>query len=224
MIQLLQHLDHQIYAPIVYIVAESDVTSIPRLQRYIRSLNSSKEEEGNDVVDEGCWKGRYPQSIIATSYNNSNNSSEKNSSNADTITATSAANEAQVYTLPRAREVHQSYTSSIFTTLYSTYKTIQLLWKIRPQLILTNGPGTCVPIIYCAFFLRCLDSFVHFTSLRTRMFRTIFIESVCRVKTLSLSGKLVYYFVDSFVVHWPSLMEGYDMVEICDVLVRSLDS
>jgi hypothetical protein len=51
------------------------------------------------------------------------------------------------------------------------------------------------------------------------LYRTIFIESICRVKTLSLSGKLVYPIVDSFMVHWPNLMERYGMVENCDVFV-----
>ncbi|KAL7493040.1 hypothetical protein ACHAWT_002280 [Skeletonema menzelii] len=193
MIQLLQQLDPKIYAPIVYIVAKSDVTSIPRLQRYILSC-ATQDGDNNQQ-----WEGRYPKS--------------------------------QVHTLPRAREVHQSYISSIFTTLHSTYRTVQLLWKIQPQLIVTNGPGTCVPIVYCAFILRCLFSFLHLirfgkdSSSSTKiLFRTIFIESLCRVKTLSLSGKLVYPIVDSFVVHWPSLMEMYDKVEICDALVPSLDS
>ncbi|KAL7449143.1 hypothetical protein ACHAWC_001232 [Mediolabrus comicus] len=167
MIQLIQQLDTTVYAPIIYIVGESDVTSIPRLQR---------NDDKNTTDD-------HP-----------------------TITAS-----AQVYTLPRAREVHQSYLSSIFTTLYSTYKTLQLLYTIRPNLIMTNGPGTCVPLVYCAFVLRLWFSLMND--------RTIFIESICRVKTLSLSGKLVYPIVDSFMVHWPNLMERYGMVENCDVLV-----
>lgn len=215
MIQLLQELDPKIYAPIVYIVAKSDVTSIPRLQRYILS---SGMRDGKDCHPQ--WEGRYPKSI------------NKTSGNDDVTTTTSPPAQAQVYTLPRAREVHQSYLSSIFTTLHSTYKTAQLLWKIQPHLIVTNGPGTCVPIVYCAFILRCLFSFLHLfrfgkdSSLSSSeiTFRTIFIESLCRVKTISLSGKLVYPIVDSFVVHWPSLMEQYEMVEICDVLVPSLES
>eukprot|EP00574_Skeletonema_japonicum_P001918 CAMPEP_0201740714 /NCGR_PEP_ID=MMETSP0593-20130828/46445_1 /ASSEMBLY_ACC=CAM_ASM_000672 /TAXON_ID=267983 /ORGANISM="Skeletonema japonicum, Strain CCMP2506" /LENGTH=304 /DNA_ID=CAMNT_0048235035 /DNA_START=17 /DNA_END=931 /DNA_ORIENTATION=- len=219
MIQLLQELDPKIYAPIVYIVAKSDVTSIPRLQRYILS-NGTKD--GKDCYQQ--WEGRYPQSV--------NNAIKSSSDDDDGATTTPQAQQAQVYTLPRAREVHQSYISSIFTTLYSTYKTAQLLWRIQPHLIVTNGPGTCVPIVYCAFILRCLFSFLHLfrfdrdspsSSSSKIIFRTIFIESLCRVKTLSLSGKLVYPIVDSFVVHWPSLMERFDMVEICDVLVPSLD-
>eukprot|EP00984_Skeletonema_dohrnii_P037935 scaffold40587_cov200-Skeletonema_dohrnii-CCMP3373.AAC.1 len=212
MIQLLQQLDPKIYAPIVYIVAKSDVTSIPRLQRYI---SSSATKDGNDGYHQ--WEGRYPKCVNDETKNNNNDRA-------------TPPTKAQVYTLPRAREVHQSYISSIFTTLYSTYKTIQLLWKLQPHLIVTNGPGTCVPIVYCSFILRCLSSLIDISkgkgssSSKRKVFRTIFIESLCRVKTLSLSGKLVYPIADSFVVHWPGLMERYDMVEICDVLVPSVDS
>lgn len=216
MIQLLQQLDHKMYAPVVYIVAESDVTSIPRLQRYILSADDAPKH-GDDSQS---WEGRYPE------YGTNQRKQQLEDSTAN---STLNARKAQVYTLPRAREVHQSYTSSIFTTIYSTYKTLWLLWTVQPHLIMTNGPGTCVPIIYCAFILRCLFSVLDLVrsggySQSRMLFRTIFIESLCRVKTLSLSGKLVYPIVDSFVVHWPSLVERYEMVEVCDVFVPSLDS
>lgn len=219
MIQLIQQLDITVYAPIIYIVGESDVTSIPRLQRYISSLMNNSSEYNR------CrWDGRYPQDI-------------NDDENATTITEDpTITTSAQVYTLPRAREVHQSYLSSIFTTLHSTYKTLQLLYTLRPNLIMTNGPGTCVPLVYCAFVLRLWFSLMNDDTTLDRsrstpsnnnnkrssnnlLYRTIFIESICRVKTLSLSGKLVYPIVDSFMVHWPNLMERYGMVENCDVFV-----
>jgi beta-1,4-N-acetylglucosaminyltransferase len=236
MIQLLQQLDHTVYTPIVYFVSKSDVTSIPRLQRYILSSDGGAVKGGDRGSSWHRWEGRCPDDTSAnkqmklmdngatiTSTSDNNNSNSNNNNNK------LKTNNAQVYFLPRAREVHQSYISSIFTTIYSAYETIQLLWKIQPNLIVTNGPGTCVPIIYCAFILRCLFSLVDMdrrssSSSKNILFRTIFVESLCRVKTLSLSGKLVYPIVDSFVVHWPSLMERYGMVEICDVFVPSLDS
>ena len=226
MIQLIQQLDTTVYAPIIYIVGESDVTSIPRLQRYISSLKN-EGEMNNSSQYRLCWEGRYPQDI---------NDDKNTTTTTDDPTILS---QAHVYTLPRAREVHQSYLSSIFTTLYSTYKTLQLLYTIRPNLIMTNGPGTCVPLVYCAFVLRLWfslmndDTTKHSTTPRSNnsdnnkrsnhhhllLYRTIFIESICRVKTLSLSGKLVYPIVDSFMVHWPNLMERYGMVENCDVCI-----
>lgn len=39
--------------------------------------------------------------------------------------------------------------------------------------------------------------------------KIIYVESICRVKTLSLSAKILYYFVDRLIVQWPYLYEKY---------------
>ena len=184
MMRLLQELDARRYAPVNYVVADSDTTSIPRLQKYIREDDDNGQRR---------WEGRNPAE----------------SSSADT-----QCKYAVVHRLPRAREVHQSYLSSVFTTLQSFLRTLILLWKVRPELVLANGPGTCVPVIYSAFLLRVLLG-----SSSSHCCKVIFVESLCRVKTLSLSGRLVYPIVDQFVVHWPCLKRNYPMVEVCDVFV-----
>lgn len=100
--------------------------------------------------------------------------------------------------IPRSRNVNQSYSSSVLSTLHATLYTIPLVYKFQPDLILCNGPGTCVPICIVAFLLRCcflLDC------------RIIFVESICRVRTLSLSGKILQYFADIIVVQWPQLRD-----------------
>lgn len=68
----------------------------------------------------------------------------------------------------------------------------------RPQLIMCNGPGTCLPICLAAFCFRL----VFFMDVRI-----VFCESFCRVKTLSLTGRLLYPIADRFVVQWPQLRE-----------------
>lgn len=100
--------------------------------------------------------------------------------------------------IPRSRKVRQSYLSAVFSTLHSTFCTIPVVYKFKPDVILCNGPGTCIPVCAVAFLLRCffiLDC------------RIIFIESLCRVRTLSLSGKILQYFADIFVVQWPQLRD-----------------
>jgi hypothetical protein len=65
--------------------------------------------------------------------------------------------------------------------------------------LLCNGPGTCVPLCFAAFLARVF------------LFRpcsVVFIESFCRVQSLSLSGLLLYPLVDEFVVQWPQLVAG----------------
>jgi beta-1,4-N-acetylglucosaminyltransferase len=103
------------------------------------------------------------------------------------------ANEYKIYVITRSRKVHQSYFSSIFTTLRSIFDCIPLLLHSRPDLILSNGPATCVPVCVVAFILK-----VFYIS----SCRIAFIESYCRVKTLSLSGWILLYLTDIFVVQW----------------------
>lgn len=103
----------------------------------------------------------------------------------------------KIYVITRSRKVHQSYFSSIFTTLKSFLDCIPLLHHSRPNLILCNGPGVCVPICIVAYLLK-----VFYINSACRI---VFIESYCRVKTLSLSGWILLYLTDLFVVQWPEL-------------------
>lgn len=101
-----------------------------------------------------------------------------------------------VRVIPRSRNVNQSYASSILTTLQSVLSSIPLVVSIKPDLILCNGPGTCIPI--------CLVAFVLKVALVCNA-RIVFIESFCRTKTFSLSGKILMYIADNILVQWPSL-------------------
>lgn len=105
-----------------------------------------------------------------------------------------------VYSVPRSREVGQSYVTSIGTTLYAQFFGLLLVANVRPQLLLCNGPGTCVPLCVAALGLRVLGL------VDTRI---IFCESLCRVRSLSVTGLLLYYAADLFVVHWKELHQQY---------------
>ena len=52
----------------------------------------------------------------------------------------------ETYFIPRSREVGQSYITSIASTLYAMIFSVWLVVKIRPALLLCNGPGTCLPV------------------------------------------------------------------------------
>lgn len=101
--------------------------------------------------------------------------------------------------IPRSRNVKQSYLSSIGSTLYATLHTIPVVYNFKPNVIFCNGPGTCVPVCVVAFILRCLFLIDC---------RIVFIESICRVRTLSLTGKILQYFADVIVVQWPQLRDS----------------
>lgn len=78
-----------------------------------------------------------------------------------------------VYRIPRSREVGQSYFTSIFTTLWSIASVFGLVFKTRPDVLICNGPGTCIPVAVSVLFLRILgwcDG------------KLIFVESFCRVQ------------------------------------------
>ncbi|XP_076655047.1 ALG14, UDP-N-acetylglucosaminyltransferase subunit [Halictus rubicundus] len=102
----------------------------------------------------------------------------------------------RIIKIRRSREIRQSYYTSIYTTLCATLESIPLLWTERPHLLLCNGPGTCVPLCIIIFLFKVF--FITQTTI-------VFIESFCRVHTLSLSGKILYYIADYLLVQWPSL-------------------
>jgi len=118
-----------------------------------------------------------------------------------------------VYSIPRSREVGQSYFSSVFTTFYAQiHAMILLLFWIRPHLILTNGPGTCLPICLAGLLLRILGICPT---------QIVFCESYCRVETLSLTGILLYPIVDVFIVHWKELLQEYPLAQCVNSFVHS---
>lgn len=103
--------------------------------------------------------------------------------------------------IPRSREVGQSWSSTVWTTLRSFQSCLGLVYNRRPQLVLCNGPGTCIPICAAVLLFRVLG-------IQTDS-KIIFCESFARVQHLSLTGKLIYYVADEFVVQWPQLQAKY---------------
>ncbi|KAH1048408.1 hypothetical protein J1N35_039192 [Gossypium stocksii] len=105
----------------------------------------------------------------------------------------------QIY---RSREVGQSYVTSVWTTLVATAHALWLMIKIRPQVVLCNGPGTCIPLCVIAFIFKVVG--IRWSSI-------FYVESIARVKRLSLSGLLLYklQIADQFFVQWPQLQRKY---------------
>ncbi|KAI9918201.1 hypothetical protein PsorP6_013303 [Peronosclerospora sorghi] len=103
--------------------------------------------------------------------------------------------------IPRSREVGQSWSSSVWTTLRAFHSCLRLVYIRRPHLVLCNGPGTCIPICAAVLLFRVVG--IHTSS------KIIFCESFARVEHLSLTGKLLYYVADEFVVQWPQLQKKY---------------
>ncbi|KAK7977895.1 hypothetical protein PG996_003945 [Apiospora saccharicola] len=115
----------------------------------------------------------------------------------------------EVVTIRRAREVHQPWATvpvSAIRCAYDIHKVLTKGYPYRgtqdnsketssnnkprigyPQVIVTNGPGTGLIIAGVAWLMKI------FWQLPASSCKVIFIESIARVKTLSLTGKLFYY-------------------------------
>lgn len=108
--------------------------------------------------------------------------------------------------LPRAREVGQSWASSIWTSLKTSVSAAKLLWDVRPHVVLTNGPGTSAIVGAIAFGLRTLRP-------KRQACQIVYVESFARVESLSMSGRLMYLFADRFVVQWSRLQVQWPLSE-----------
>jgi UDP-N-acetylglucosamine:LPS N-acetylglucosamine transferase len=70
---------------------------------------------------------------------------------------------------------------------------IYVLLKEKPELVMTTGAGVAVPFLVLAHLLGA---------------RTVFVESITRVNSLSLSARLVAPFAEVYV-QWPELQKHY---------------
>lgn len=80
---------------------------------------------------------------------------------------------------------------NLIKNIFLAYK---LLHKEKPDVIISTGAGVSVPFIYWGRLLGM---------------KTIYIESLTRIKGLSLSAKLIYLVVETMLVQWPELAERY---------------
>ncbi|XP_024521168.1 UDP-N-acetylglucosamine transferase subunit ALG14 homolog [Selaginella moellendorffii] len=105
----------------------------------------------------------------------------------------------QIY---RSREVGQSYLTSVVTTLMAIAHALWVVFRIRPDVVLCNGPGTCLPVCVAAFLLKVLG---------LKWATLVYVESIARVQKLSLTGLILYrlHAMDLFYVQWPQLKERF---------------
>lgn len=107
------------------------------------------------------------------------------------------------YKFIKAREVNAGLFKSIGSILKTLITSFIHVLKIKlsmvnkPHLVLLNGPGTCCII---SLWFKLLDIPMLFTSSNI-----IYIESLARINSLSLTGKILYWLADLFVVQWEDL-------------------
>ncbi|XP_038579584.1 UDP-N-acetylglucosamine transferase subunit ALG14 homolog isoform X2 [Micropterus salmoides] len=81
----------------------------------------------------------------------------------------------------------------------STFESSKRHSDSEPQ-VLCNGPGTCVPLCVGGLLLGILGM---------KKVLIVYVESICRVQTLSLTGKILYPISDYFFVQWSCLRDKY---------------
>ena len=82
----------------------------------------------------------------------------------------------------------------LFKFSWNILKSFVLFLKIRPEVVVTTGTHTAVPMCYIAKLFRK---------------KVIFIETFANNHSATESGKLVYPIADVFVVQWESMLELY---------------
>ncbi len=112
----------------------------------------------------------------------------------------SYARRCKVLVVPRAREVGQSYVTSIFSTLRAFVASLHLVHAAAPDVMLTNGPGVCVPVVAAGILVAAL-------TFRRRP-AVAYFESFACVDHLSASGTILRWVVDLFTVQWAPLVRG----------------
>jgi beta-1,4-N-acetylglucosaminyltransferase len=75
-------------------------------------------------------------------------------------------------------------------------RNLALAWRVigreRPVAMVSSGAGVAVPFLLVA---------------RLRGVRSVYVESLSRVHSLSLTGRVAYRLADEFLVQWPQLAE-----------------
>ena len=84
--------------------------------------------------------------------------------------------------------------SYIFIFPYNVIKSLYFFFKIKPEIIITTGAHTAVPMCYIAKLFRR---------------KIIYIETFANIKTKTLSGRMVYPIADLFIVQWESMLKLY---------------
>ncbi|WP_194192027.1 PssD/Cps14F family polysaccharide biosynthesis glycosyltransferase [Clostridium chrysemydis] len=96
------------------------------------------------------------------------------------------------YLVYGARNYMLSY---MFKFPYNILKSVYLYFKIKPDVIVTTGAHTAVPMCYIAKFFKK---------------KVIFIETFARVKSTSMSGRMITKIADKFLVQHEEMLDVYD--------------
>ena len=93
---------------------------------------------------------------------------------------------------------HGPTNRSLVALLRNLPLAIGVLRRRRPDAILSTGAGIAVPFFLVGKLMRI---------------RLVYVESITRSESLSLTGRLVYRLADRFFVQWPQLAAELDRAD-----------
>ena len=86
----------------------------------------------------------------------------------------------------------------IFVFSLNIFKSFYYFFKIRPDIIITTGAHTAVPMVYIGHFFKK---------------KIVFVESIARVHSKSMAGRLMEKRIDKLIVQWEEMTKVYKGAE-----------
>jgi len=242
MFYLLRDLDTAKYTHRTYIVSSGDAFSAQRAVEFERIL----EARAKQASPKQAPHVNVPTAGVAIKVTDPNNTTTCPSVSTNTARARARSirrpsvlcvgpDHYNVAIVPRARKIHQSLLTTPFSCLVTFYSCFPPLFGAPrlpanqtpttpyeaaaadvPDLIIANGPATAVIVVLASLVLRFFD--LRGANTR-RKCKTVYVESFARVKTLSLSGRVLVWIVDRFMVQWEALEGAGGRAEFWGVLV-----
>ena len=83
---------------------------------------------------------------------------------------------------------------NLWNLIRNTFVAVKVLWKEKPDLLISSGAAVAVPFFYLAKLMGK---------------KLVYIEVFDRIDKPTLTGKLVYPIVDRFIVQWEEMKQVY---------------
>lgn len=95
----------------------------------------------------------------------------------------------------RVYYAHHPTQRNLLNLVHNFFLARRIIQTERPSVIISTGAGVGVPFIWIG---------------RMLSIKTVWIESITMIRSMTLSGKLVYPLAEEFLVQWPELAERYE--------------
>lgn len=110
----------------------------------------------------------------------------------DNLSADQLRISGQIYRLLRPRGKDTGTLAAALRTCVTAFQALWVLLRVRPKAILSCGPAIAVPVAIIGKLLGA---------------RVIFVETGSRIKTVSMTGRIMYRWADLYFVQWPQLQK-----------------